>query len=147
MCNFYLSRFQSAIDRLNKVNYNSLSDKDRQDASFAVIKSYQALENYDEAYSKSLENPNASILSAYLSFMADKYNEELFSQINNSVNIPQVLSVIIEAQNSGYSNALNIIETDIDRAKIDLDIIQTYYKLVNEVGKQRRKNKSRDGYY
>lgn len=142
MCNFYLSRFQNAIDRLNKLNYDSLSDKDRQDASFTVIKSYQALENYDEAYSKSLENPNASILSAYLSFMADKYNEELFSQINNSVNIPQVLSVIIEAKNNGYSNALNIIETDIDRAKIDLDIIQTYYKLVNEVGSKEEKIKA-----
>ena len=142
MCNFYLSRFQNAIDRLNKLNYNSLSDVDRQNAEFAVIKSYQALENYDEAYNKSLENPNASVLSAYLSFMADKYNEELFSQINNSVNIPQVLSVIIEAKNNGYSNALNIIETDIDREKIDLDIIQTYYKLVNEVGSKEEKIKA-----
>ena len=141
MCNFYLSRFQNVIEILNKLNYNSLSDRDRQEAEFAVIKSYQALENYDEAYNKSLENNNASVLSAYLSFMADKYNEELFSQINNN-NIPQVLSVIIEAKNNGCSNALNIIETYIDRAKIDLDIIQTYYKLVNEVENKDEKIKA-----
>ena len=138
MSEFYLSRFKKALDRLKGVNINGLNFADRYNILYAVVKSYQALENYKEAYSNSLSTRDAPALSLFLSFMADKYNEELFSEIDMS-DVPKILSIIWTAQNEGYSNALNIIETDLDRREIDLDIIQTYYKLVNEAGNAENK--------
>ena len=138
MSEFYLSRFKKALDRLKGVNINGLNFADRYNILYAVVKSYQALENYKEAYSNSLSTRDGLALNLFLSFMADEYNEELFSEIDMS-DVPKILSIIWTAQNEGYSNALNIIETDLDRREIDLDIIQTYYKLVNEVGNAENK--------
>ena len=133
MSEFYLSRFKKALGRLKEVNIKGLNPVDRYNTLYGIIKSYQALENYKEAYSNSLATKDASELSLFLSFMADDYNEELFSEIDMS-DAPKILSIILTAKNEGYSNALNIIETGLDRRDIDLDIIQTYYKLINEVG-------------
>ncbi len=133
MSEFYLSRFKKALGRLKKVNIKGLNPVDRYNTLYGIIKSYQALENYKEAYSNSLATKDAPELSLFLSFMADDYNEELFSEIDMS-DAPKILSIILTAKNEGYSNALNIIETGLDRRDIDLDIIQTYYKLINEVG-------------
>lgn len=133
MSEFYLSRFKKALGRLKKVNIKGLNPVDRYNTLYGIIKSYQALENYKEAYSNSLSTKDAPELSLFLSFMADDYNEELFSEIDMS-DAPKILSIILTAKNEGYSNALNIIETGLDRRDIDLDIIQTYYKLINEVG-------------
>lgn len=133
MSEFYLSRFKKASGRLKEVNIKGLNPVDRYNTLYGIIKSYQALENYKEAYSNSLATKDAPELSLFLSFMADDYNEELFSEIDMS-DAPKILSIILTAKNEGYSNALNIIETGLDRRDIDLDIIQTYYKLINEVG-------------
>ena len=133
MSEFYLSRFKKALGRLKEVNIKGLNPVDRYNTLYGIIKSYQALENYKEAYSNSLATKDASELSLFLSFMADDHNEELFSEIDMS-DAPKILSIILTAKNEGYSNALNIIETGLDRRDIDLDIIQTYYKLINEVG-------------
>lgn len=133
MSEFYLSRFKKALGRLKKVNIKGLNPVDRYNTLYGIIKSYQALENYKEAYSNSLATKDAPELSLFLSFMADDYNEELFSEIDMS-DAPKILSIILTAKNEGYSNALNIIETGLDRRDIDLDIIQTYYKLINKVG-------------
>ena len=133
MSEFYLSRFKKALSRLKKVNIKGLNPVDRYNTLYGIIKSYQALENYKEAYSNSLATKDAPELSLFLSFMSDDYNEELFSEIDMS-DAPKILSIILTAKNEGYSNALNIIETGLDRRDIDLDIIQTYYKLINEVG-------------
>lgn len=133
MSEFYLSRFKKALSRLKEVNIKGLNPVDRYNTLYGIIKSYQALENYKEAYSNSLATKDASELSLFLSFMADDHNEELFSEIDMS-DAPKILSIILTAKNEGYSNALNIIETGLDRRDIDLDIIQTYYKLINEVG-------------
>lgn len=133
MSEFYLSRFKKALGRLKEVNIKGLNPVDRYNTLYGIIKSYQALENYKEAYSNSLATKDAPELSLFLSFMADDYNEELFSEIDMS-DAPKILSIILTAKNEGYSNALNIIETGLDRRDIDLDIIQTYYKLINEVG-------------
>lgn len=133
MSEFYLSRFKKALGRLKEVNIKGLNPVDRYNTLYDIIKSYQALENYKEAYSNSLATKDAPELSLFLSFMADDYNEELFSEIDMS-DAPKILSIILTAKNEGYSNALNIIETGLDRRDIDLDIIQTYYKLINEVG-------------
>lgn len=138
MSEFYLSRFNSALNKLNKVSIKDLNPVDRYNILYGIVKSYQALENYKEAYSNSLLTEEAYELSLFLSFMADEYNEELFLETDNT-NIPRVLSIILSAKNEGYSNALNIIETDLDRREIDLDIIQIYYKLVNEVGNTENK--------
>ena len=136
MSEFYLSRFKKALGRLKKVNIKGLNPVDRYNTLYGIIKSYQALENYKEAYSNSLATKDASELSLFLSFMADDYNEELFSEASeiDMSDAPKILSIILTAKNEGYSNALNIIETGLDRRDIDLDIIQTYYKLINEVG-------------
>lgn len=140
MSEFYLSRFKKALGRLKKVNIKGLNPVDRYNTLYGIIKSYQALENYKEAYSNSLATKDAPELSLFLSFMADDYNEELFSEIEelfseiDMSDAPKILSIILTAKNEGYSNALNIIETGLDRRDIDLDIIQTYYKLINEVG-------------
>ena len=133
MSEFYLSRFKKALGRLKKVNIKGLNPVDRYNTLYGIIKSYQALENYKEAYSNSLATKDAPELSLFLSFMANDYNEELFSEIDMS-DAPKILSIILTAKDEGYSNALNIIETGLDRRDIDLDIIQTYYKLINEVG-------------
>lgn len=133
MSEFYLSRFKKALGRLKEVNIKGLNPVDRYNTLYGIIKSYQALENYKEAYSNSLATKDAPELSLFLSFMSDDYNEELFSEIDMS-DAPKILSIILTAKNEGYSNALNIIETGLDRRDIDLDIIQTYYKLINEVG-------------
>lgn len=133
MSEFYLSRFKKALGRLKEVNIKGLNPVDRYNTLYGIIKSYQALENYKEAYSNSLATKDAPKLSLFLSFMANDYNEELFSEIDMS-DAPKILSIILTAKNEGYSNALNIIETGLDRRDIDLDIIQTYYKLINEVG-------------
>ena len=133
MSEFYLSRFKKALSRLKEVNIKGLNPVDRYNTLYGIIKSYQALENYKEAYSNSLATKDAPELSLFLSFMSDDYNEELFSEIDMS-DAPKILSIILTAKNEGYSNALNIIETGLDRRDIDLDIIQTYYKLINEVG-------------
>lgn len=133
MSEFYLSRFKKALGRLKEVNIKGLNPVDRYNTLYGIIKSYQALENYKEAYSNSLATKDAPELSLFLSFMANDYNEELFSEIDMS-DAPKILSIILTAKNEGYSNALNIIETGLDRRDIDLDIIQTYYKLINEVG-------------
>lgn len=136
MSEFYLSRFKKALGRLKKVNIKGLNPVDRYNTLYGIIKSYQALENYKEAYSNSLSTKDAPELSLFLSFMADDYNEELFSEAEtiDMSDAPKILSIILTAKNEGYSNALNIIETGLDRRDIDLDIIQTYYKLINEVG-------------
>ena len=140
MSEFYLSRFKKALGRLKEVNIKGLNPVDRYNTLYGIIKSYQALENYKEAYSNSLATKDAPELSLFLSFMADDYNEELFSEIEelfseiDMSDAPKILSIILTAKNEGYSNALNIIETGLDRRDIDLDIIQTYYKLINEVG-------------
>ncbi len=131
MSEFYLSRFGSALHRLNGVNINELNPVDRYNILYGIVKSYQALENYKEAYSNSLATDDSSDLTLFLSFMADEYNEELFYEGDI---YPKILSIIWTAKNEGYSNALNMIETDLDRSEIDLDIIQTYHKLVSEVG-------------
>lgn len=133
MSEFYLSRFERSLNKLNKVNIKGLNPVEGYNILYGIVKSYQALENYKEAYSNSLLTEEANGLSLFLSFMADEYNEELFSE-TDTANIPRVLSIILAAQNEGYREALNIIETDLDRGEIDLDIIQVYYKLVNEVG-------------
>ena len=133
MSEFYLSRFKKALGRLKEVNIKGLNPVEIYNTLYGIIKSYQALENYKEAYSNSLATKDAPELSLFLSFMADDYNEELFSEIDMS-DAPKILSIILTAKNEGYSNALNIIETGLDRRDIDLDIIQTYYKLINEVG-------------
>lgn len=133
MSEFYLSRFKKALGRLKEVNIKGLNPVDRYNTLYGIIKSYQALENYKEAYSNNLATKDSPELSLFLSFMADDYNEELFSEIDMS-DAPKILSIILTAKNEGYSNALNIIETGLDRRDIDLDIIQTYYKLINEVG-------------
>lgn len=143
MSEFYLSKFNNAVSRLNKLQNVQLAPNDEYSASYAVVKSYQALEKYNEAYSNSMLIDDALFLSAYLSFMSDKYNNELFDEIDPSYpNTPKILSIIMEAETNGYSNALNMIETDLDRREIDLDIIQTYYKMVNETGSKDDKIKS-----
>ncbi|MDO6993306.1 tetratricopeptide repeat protein [Brachyspira innocens] len=143
MSEFYLSKFNNAVSRLNKLQNVQLAPNDEYSASYAVVKSYQALEKYNEAYSNSILIDDALFLSAYLSFMADKYNNKLFDEIDPSYpNTPKILSIIMEAETNGYSNALNMIETDLDRREIDLDIIQTYYKMVNETGSKDDKIKS-----
>lgn len=136
MSEFYLSRFKKSLNRLKEVNIKGLNPVDRYNTLYGIIKSYQALENYKEAYSNSLATKDAPELSLFLSFMADDHNEELFSEIDeiDMSDAPKILSIILTAKNEGYSNALNIIETGLDRRDIDLDIIQTYYKLINEVG-------------
>lgn len=136
MSEFYLSRFGSALNRLNGVNINELNPVDRYNILYGIVKSYQALENYKEAYSNSLATDDSSDLTLFLSFMADEYNEELFYEEDI---YPKILSIIWTAKNEGYSNALNMIETDLDRSEIDLDIIQTYHKLVSEVGNTENK--------
>ena len=136
MSEFYLSRFGSALNRLNGVNINELNPVDRYNTLYGIVKSYQALENYKEAYSNSLATDDSSDLTLFLSFMADEYNEELFYEGDI---YPKILSIIWTAKNEGYSNALNMIETDLDRNEIDLDIIQTYHKLVSEVGNTENK--------
>ena len=140
MSEFYLSRFESALNKLKLANMNDLNPVDRYNILYGIVKSYQALENYKEAYSNSLATDEASALTLFLSFMADEYNEdneELFYYEDEF--FPKVLSIIRTAKNEGYSNALNMIETDLDRNEIDLDIIQTYYKLVNEAGNEENK--------
>ena len=136
MSEFYLSRFGSALNRLNGVDINGLNPVDRYNILYGIVKSYQALENYKEAYSNSLATDDSSDLTLFLSFMADEYNEELFYEEDI---YPKILSIIWTAKNEGYSNALNMIETDLDRSEIDLDIIQTYHKLVSEVGNTENK--------
>ena len=136
MSEFYLSRFGNALNRLNGVNINELNPVDRYNILYGIVKSYQALENYKEAYSNSLATDDSSDLTLFLSFMADEYNEELFYEGDI---YPKILSIIWTAKNEGYSNALNMIETDLDRSEIDLDIIQTYHKLVSEVGNTENK--------
>lgn len=137
MSEFYLSRFESALNRLKLVNMNDLNPVDRYNILYGIVKSYQALENYKEAYSNSLATDDTSDLTLFLSFMADEYNnEELFYE---NEFLPKILSIIRTAKNEGYEAALNMIETDLDRSEIDLDIIQTYYKLVNEVGNEENK--------
>ena len=138
MSEFYLSRFESALNRLKLVNMNGLNPVDRYNILYGIVKSYQALENYKEAYSNSLATDDTSDLTLFLSFMADEYNEELFYEEDIDI-FPKILSIIRTAKNEGYSAALNMIETDLDRSEIDLDIIQTYYKLVNEVGNTENK--------
>ena len=140
MSEFYLSRFESALNKLKLANMNDLNPVDRYNILYGIVKSYQALENYKEAYSNSLTTDDTSPLTLFLSFMADEYNEdneELFYYEDEF--FPKVLSIIRTAKNEGYSNALNMIETDLDRNEIDLDIIQTYYKLVNEAGNEENK--------
>ena len=140
MSEFYLSRFESALNKLKLANMNDLNPVDRYNILYGIVKSYQALENYKEAYSNSLTTDETSALTLFLSFMADEYNEdneELFYYEDEF--FPKVLSIIRTAKNEGYSNALNMIETDLDRNEIDLDIIQTYYKLVNEAGNEENK--------
>ena len=140
MSEFYLSRFESALNKLKLANMNDLNPVDRYNILYGIVKSYQALENYKEAYSNSLATDETSALTLFLSFMADEYNEdneELFYYEDEF--FPKVLSIIRTAKNEGYSNALNMIETDLDRNEIDLDIIQTYYKLVNEAGNEENK--------
>ena len=140
MSEFYLSRFESALNKLKLANMNDLNPVDRYNILYGIVKSYQALENYKEAYSNSLTTDETSALTLFLSFMADEYNEdneELFYYEDEF--FPKVLSIIRTAKNEGYSNALNMIETDLDRNEIDLDIIQTYYKLVNEAGNEKNK--------
>ena len=140
MSEFYLSRFESALNKLKLANMNDLNPVDRYNILYGIVKSYQALENYKEAYSNSLATDDTSALTLFLSFMADEYNEdneELFYYEDEF--FPKVLSIIRTAKNEGYSNALNMIETDLDRNEIDLDIIQTYYKLVNEAGNEENK--------
>lgn len=140
MSEFYLSRFSNAIGRFKKLQNVQLSPADEYTAAYGLVKSYQALEMYDEAYSNSTAINDALFLSAYLSFMADKYNEDMFEKIQSSYpNAPKILSIILEAKTSGYSNALNMIETDLDRNEIDLDIIQAYYKMVGEIGNKENK--------
>ncbi|WP_028329251.1 tetratricopeptide repeat protein [Brachyspira alvinipulli] len=140
MSEFYLSRFSNAINRFNKLQDVQLSPADKYSAAYGIVKSYQALEKYNEAYSNSIIVDDSLFLSAYLSFMSDKYNKELFSEIDTlDNNTPKILSIILEAQNNGYSNALNMIETDLDRREIDLDIIQTYYKMINKIGDEDNK--------
>lgn len=136
MSEFYLSRFGNALNRLNGVDINGLNPVDRYNILYGIVKSYQALENYKEAYSNSLATDDSSDLTLFLSFMADEYNEELFYEEDI---YPKILSIIWTAKNEGYSNALNMIETDLDRSEIDLDIIQTYHKLVSEVGNTENK--------
>ena len=138
MSEFYLSRFESALNRLKLVNMNGLNPVDRYNILYGIVKSYQALENYKEAYSNSLATDDTSDLTLFLSFMADEYNEELFYEEDIDI-FPKILSIIRTAKNEGYGAALNMVETDLDRSEIDLDIIQTYYKLVNEVGNTENK--------
>ena len=138
MSEFYLSRFESALNRLKLVNMNDLNPVDRYNILYGIVKSYQALENYKEAYSNSLATDDTSDLTLFLSFMADEYNEELFYEEDIDI-FPKILSIIRTAKNEGYGAALNMVETDLDRSEIDLDIIQTYYKLVNEVGNTENK--------
>ena len=138
MSEFYLSRFESALNRLKLVNMNGLNPVDRYNILYGVVKSYQALENYKEAYSNSLATDDTSDLTLFLSFMADEYNEELFYEEDIDI-FPKILSIIRTAKKESYGAALNMIETDLDRSEIDLDIIQTYYKLVNEVGNTENK--------
>ena len=98
------------------------------------------MEKYNEAYSNSLIVDDSLFLSAYLSFMSDKYNKELFSEIDTmDSRTPKILTIILEAQNNGYSNALNMIEADLDRREIDLDIIQAYYKMIDKIGNEDNK--------
>ncbi|WP_295154262.1 tetratricopeptide repeat protein [uncultured Brachyspira sp.] len=140
MSEFYLSRFSNAINRLNKLKDVELSPADRYSAAYGMVKSYQALEKYNEAYSNSILINDALFLSAYLSFMSDKNDERLFDMIDPSdPNTPKILSIITEAKTSGYSNALNMIETDLERKEIDLDIIQAYYKMVSKIGNNENK--------
>ena len=138
MSEFYLSRFESALNRLKLVNMNGLNPVDRYNILYGIVKSYQALENYKEAYSNSLATDDTSDLTLFLSFMADEYKEELFYEEDIDI-FPKILSIIRTAKNEGYGAALNMVETDLDRSEIDLDIIQTYYKLVNEVGNTENK--------
>ncbi|MBW5408921.1 tetratricopeptide repeat protein [Brachyspira hampsonii] len=143
MSEFYLSRFSSAINRFKKLENVQLSPADKYTASYGIVKSYQALEKYNEAYSNSISIEDGLFLSAYLSFMSDKYDDKLFNEIDTSShNTPKILSIITEAKTSGYSNALNIIETDLDRREIDLDIIQAYYKMIYEIGSKENKMNS-----
>lgn len=146
MCEFYESMFQNSLTRLKKININTLLGADRYEALYATIKNYQALEDYTNAYSNSMAARNIIdnlYLSAFLSFMANDYNEELFNEVDAvNINIPKVLSIAMTAQNEGITNALNMIEIEIDRGNIDLDVAQMYYMFIQKIGGEKEKKQS-----
>ena len=90
MSEFYLSRFENTINRLKKLQNVQLSPVDSYSAAYGIVKSYQALEKYNEAYSNSLLIDDATYLSAYLSFMANEYNEELSKSLSNAYLIHKI---------------------------------------------------------
>lgn len=143
---FYSSMFKNALYHLKKLNVPNLLEEDKFQSLYASIKSYQALEDYKAAYSNSI-NASDTIdnlyLSSFLSFMAGEYNNELFDKIDPmDMNTPKVIAIVMVAHNDSLSNALDMLEIEIDRGNIDLDIAQTYYSILQKVGDEKEKKQS-----
>lgn len=137
---FYSSQIISANKRLENVNTAYLTEMDNITSAFILIKTYQALEDYEKAYKASIESYNAlsdsrfMLYAVFFSFLSDNLDDELFESVySNNYNIIKVIDIINTAKTEGYEKALDVITVELERGNVDVDIMQLYYYLTQNI--------------
>jgi len=143
---FYTSRIESANKRLESINANYLSEPDKVTAAFILIKTYQALEDYDKAYEVSIYNYNLLnderflFYAVFFNFLSGNFDDDLFKSLySEGYNLSPIVNIINIAKTESYEDALNIVEVEFERGNVDLDMVQIYYYLSENI--QDNKNK------
>lgn len=139
---FYASRIESANKRLESINVNYLTESDKVTAAFILMKTYQALEDYDKAYEVSVYNykllydDRFFLYAVLFSFLSGNFDEALFVSNGFRSRITDIIGI---AKTESYEDALDIVEVEFGRGNVDIDMVQLYYYLSENIEDNKNK--------
>ncbi len=137
---FYSSRIESANKRLQTINVNYLAQNDKLTVAFILMKTYQILENYEKAYEVSLYNYELLNDERFLFYamlfskLSGNFNEDLFiaySSKGSGSNSNNAIVVLLKLRY--YEEALDMVSLALERGNVDLDMVQLYYYLSENI--------------
>ena len=136
---FYINQFKNASENLLSISVDDLKDEEIMIYYNCLIKSLQAIEDYDASYAaakKSYEiykDYDILYLTLLLSYLSDNFNEELYKKINDIDGAkPRIIEYIEIEKNNSKAQALEAIGIDIKQGRYNLDILQMYYKIITD---------------
>ena len=137
---FYSSRIESANKRLQTINVNYLAQHDKVTVAFILMKTYQILENYDKAYEVSIYNyellndERFLFYAVLFSTLSGNFDDDLFKSLQSkAVALSPIVNIIDISETDGYEEALNIVSLELERGNVDLDMVQLYYYLSENI--------------
>ena len=137
---FYSSRIESANKRLQTINVNYLAQNDKLTVAFILMKTYQILENYEKAYEVSLYNYELLNDERFLFYamlfskLSGNFNEDLFKLLESKgsgSNSNNAIVVLLKLRY--YEEALDMVSLALERGNVDLDMVQLYYYLSENI--------------